>query len=225
MLKSILAAVMIIGLSTISPPAQGPTSDNGQYTTTNRLHANGEAEAGGFIRDSNVDPSESTRNYAGLLPAHIQKPIGAAISPVETMQVPPAGEDELDQEISISYRVINELDLDANVDTVIQLFGEPLERTTDPLLGTEEFHYSELTIGVYEDLVDYIVIPASANQLQLGDVTVTVEMEELKRMLGQPDYTAEDGLVYVQDEVCLKLFYGENETELDTVQIYWLSHI
>ncbi|WP_020618825.1 hypothetical protein [Paenibacillus daejeonensis] len=244
MLKSILAAMMIIGLSTISPTAQGPTSNHEHFSYTYPPLAAGKAEIGGSIGTHPGVPAETTQELAGLLPAHIQKPIGAAVPGTETVHVPESLNHDVpvvtehnevesvehepaEQEpaLELGYRQVNGLDLDADADTVLQLLGDPEERTTDPLLGTEEYHYAAQTVGLYEDLVDYIIVPASAGQVQLGNVTIPLDMEQLKQHLGEPDYTAEDGLVYVQQEVCLKLFYGENEAELDSVQIYWLSHI
>ena len=229
MLKSILAAMMIIGLSTISPTAQSPTSDQEHFTHTYPPLAAGKAEVGGTISIDLPVPVETTRDLASLLPAHIQKPIGVAVQGTDTTDTPVAPDNaavpEQESVLEISYHQVNGLDLDSDAATVVQLLGEPAERSTDPLLDTEEFHYPAQTIGLYEDLVDYIIVPASAGEVQLGDATIPLEMEQLRQLLGEPDFTAEDGLVYVQHEVCLKLFYGENEAELDSVQIYWLSHI
>ena len=162
MLKWTFAAVMILGLSTISPAAQAPV----------------------FLYD---DPAPEA----------------------------PAPE--------LAFETINGVAMDGDLSEVLAVLGEPTERTTDELLGTEEYHYPGLTVGLYEGLVDYVVVPASAGSVRLGDTEIALELAQLRELLGEPDLVADDGLVYVRGPLALKLFTDAEGSVLSTLEVFWAA--
>lgn len=164
MLKWTFAAMMILGLSTISPAAQAPIF----------LYNNPAAE--------NTAPAPE-----------------------------------------LVFETINGVAMDGDLKEVLAVLGEPTERTTDELLGTEEVHYPEMTVGLYEGLVDYVVIPASAGSVRLGDTEALLELAQLRELLGEPDLVAEDGLVYVQGPLALKLFTDGEGSVLSTLEVFWAA--
>ncbi|MFS0723811.1 hypothetical protein [Paenibacillus sp. 1P07SE] len=271
MLRLKLAAVMIIGLSTISPPAEGPSTENGSYTPAPSYHPSGTAA----LEEASVREPGFTMDIhlplVGLLPVQQRQSVGAASSgyespgtdairpsaddsggpsaaPEESLaaapeesqssapedaaaaapeEAPATAEPVRDDEAStLNYQMINGLDLSADREAVTRLFGEPLAIVPDDWTpGMEEYQYRDIRVGLYEDYIDYLIVPVSAGQVRIGDVTAALDMEQLQELLGEPEFTAEDGLVYIQDGVCIKLFFEDNGTDLSTLQVYWAAHV
>lgn len=172
MLKWTFAAVMILGLSTISPAAQAPV----------------------FLYDDSASEVSLTESSAPEVPAP-----------------------------EIAFETINGVAMDGDLSEVLAVLGEPTERTTDELLGTEEYHYPGLTVGLYEGLVDYVVVPASGGSVRLGDTEAVLALTQLRELLGEPNHVADDGLVYVRGPLALKLFTDAEGSALSTLEVYWAA--
>ncbi|OUS74967.1 hypothetical protein B1748_19800 [Paenibacillus sp. MY03] len=129
-------------------------------------------------------------------------------------------------EEGILLRSVQELTLYDDRAAVIGKLGEPRGVTQD------EF-YSDLVIMEYEDLrvvfageyIQAIDIPGDAKKILLDDVTVPMTVADLKAVLGEPDYIAEDGIVFQRDEALLKLFLDEETGELAYISYYHLATV
>jgi len=132
----------------------------------------------------------------------------------------------LGAEEGILLRSVQELTLYDDRAAVIGKLGEPRGVTQD------EF-YSDLVIMEYEDLrvvfsgeyIQAIDIPGDAKEILLDDVTVPMTVADLKDVLGEPDYIAEDGIVFQRDEALLKLFLDEETGELAYISYYHLATV
>jgi hypothetical protein len=87
--------------------------------------------------------------------------------------------------------------------------GDPLAVTNDPLQGTEEYQYADVTVGVGEGYVLYVhVSPSQAQQfgLQVNGVGIDPMKDNVQSTLGKPYFIAEDGDVYMRGNNALKIY-------------------
>ncbi|MNO41102.1 hypothetical protein D3C76_312660 [compost metagenome] len=87
--------------------------------------------------------------------------------------------------------------------------GNPLTVTNDPLQGTEEYQYVDVTVGVGEGFVLYVhVSPTQAQQfgLQVNGVGIDPVKDNVQSTLGKPYFIAEDGDVYMRGNNALKIY-------------------
>ncbi|MBY3623112.1 hypothetical protein HGO21_26765 [Acinetobacter sp. CUI P1] len=87
--------------------------------------------------------------------------------------------------------------------------GNPLTVTNDPLLGTEEYQYADVTVGVGEGFVQYVhVSPTQAEQfgLHVNGVEIDPLKDNVQSTLGNPYFIAEDGDVYMRGNNALKIY-------------------
>ncbi|WP_028563194.1 hypothetical protein [Paenibacillus pinihumi] len=125
-----------------------------------------------------------------------------------------------------TFGTVNGIGLDDSPSEVRKKAGEPLKVERDEILQDREEHiYANETIGYSGDEIEFIKITNEQDTVDLDGVKVPMEIVELKKRLGSPDFTAEDGLVYIRDEICLKLFYEQGTTQLESLQVYWLANV
>ncbi|GBF77244.1 hypothetical protein PA598K_05780 [Paenibacillus sp. 598K] len=249
MLKWTFAAVMILGLSTISPAAQAPVFlyDNPVLAlevmeTDTAIAPYASTVSPSDIPEDGYGPSDdaevkSPEREAALTPEAAapeesdRASLHPGVSAPEAFQTgasePEASEPEASEPEApapeVRFETINGVAMDGDLSDVLAALGEPTERTTDELLGTEEVHYPKLTVGLYEGLVDYVVVPASAGSVRLGDTEALLALAQLRELLGEPDHVADDGLVYVRGPLALKLFTDEGGSALSTLEVYWAA--
>ncbi|MDF2836910.1 MAG: hypothetical protein K0Q63_2550 [Paenibacillus sp.] len=153
--------------------------------------------------------------YAGSLAS--EEPIAATpvVQATETAAAEP-----------ILLRSVEELTLYDDRAAVIGKLGEPQGVTQD------EF-YSELVIYEYERLkvvffgeyIQSIDIAEDVKEVLLDDRYVATTLTDLKEALGEPDYVAEDGIVFQRDEALLKVFLDEASGELSSISYYHLATV
>ncbi|RIX48707.1 hypothetical protein D3P08_23710 [Paenibacillus nanensis] len=71
------------------------------------------------------------------------------------------------------------------------------------------YYYPDVHVAFYDGLVQYVEVPL-AEQIEINGKSVPMTEEGLKACLGQPDFIAEDGIVFQRDEAVLKLFIDES---------------
>jgi hypothetical protein len=144
------------------------------------------------------------------------------IDPTETAEM---GAD-LPQD-QLSFRVINGIDLNWSKDQLITEADIPTDLVKNEMMGTVELVYPNVTVGLYNGQIDYLIIPADTDEIMIGGVEIPMDAVSLRGFLGKPDYAGEDGDVYERDGICLKLFYAEGtgSMKLESVQIYWSAAV
>jgi|GEM_PF-3014924 len=212
MLKWTFAAVMILGLSTISPAAQAPV-----FLYDYSLEAQPAGESGDVAADESPAPEETAA--APEASGYTEPEPGVSAAETTLSEVADSGAPAPE----FAFETINGVAMDVDLSEVLAVLGEPTERTTDELLGTEEYHYPGMTVGLYEGLVDYVVVPASAGSVRIGDTETLLELAQLRELLGEPDLVADDGLVYVRGPFALKLFTDAEGSALSTMEVFWAS--
>ncbi|GGG09059.1 hypothetical protein [Paenibacillus abyssi] len=126
----------------------------------------------------------------------------------------------------VSFQQVNGISLTDNLITIEDKLGQPVTIEKDALLPERKEHvYDNTVLGFSGDYVEYIKVTADQGVVKIGDKELVFEMDHLVTTLGTPDYIAEDGLVYVQDGISLKLYYKEDGKQLDSLQVYWSSQV
>lgn len=142
----------------------------------------------------------------------------------EANKGPTAEEQVLEEDFGLSLAVVNGVPLDASAEEVKDLAGKPIAVLEDRVLpDSEEWFYPNMTIGFYDSEVEYIIIPADISEFQVGEFRFHVDYDELRAAFGEPDFVAEDGIVYVRGNHCMKLMISEQTQVMTAVHFYW-SH-
>ncbi|HIW31963.1 MAG TPA: hypothetical protein IAA29_04165 [Candidatus Paenibacillus intestinavium] len=163
--------------------------------------------------------------------------IGGIISPIQLNNVMPIAElatvdtteqsaimvTKPSQEI-ITLNMVNGISLYDDVSTVIEILGAPEQISSDPyFVEYEMYEYSNMTISFIDDTIDSVEVWTDASSITLDQVEIPATIESLQLALGDPDYVAEDGLVYQRDEAVLKLFIDQDSKQLQSIAYYHIA--
>ncbi|MDF2647584.1 MAG: hypothetical protein K0Q73_3389 [Paenibacillus sp.] len=111
-----------------------------------------------------------------------------------------------------------------DTESVIAKKGYPLTIVQDPrFIGALTYEYSDMDIGFQDDIVTFVQIPAKVGHVQINDQRIPLTITDVKRLLGEPDYVAEDGIVFQRGEALIKLFIESETQELISIDYYHLS--
>lgn len=119
------------------------------------------------------------------------------------------------------YETLNGIALADTAQDVIRKLGEPLEVTQDPLLGTTEYHYKDMTVGLFDGLTDYVHVEPSAKSIQVNDQSILLTTGHITDSLGHPYFKGEDGDVYVQDHQVIKVFKDHLDGNIVGVDLFF----
>lgn len=105
--------------------------------------------------------------------------------------------------------------------TLYEIKGKPLSVEQDPLFPHERILvYEDCKVGIYEQFIQYVVILPEAGTFELDGTTLPMQTDRLKKALGEPDWIAEDGLVYRSGNNVLKLFIQPGSGRLTSVHYF-----
>jgi hypothetical protein len=115
---------------------------------------------------------------------------------------------------------VNGISLYDDVKAVTDKLGQPLSKSRDPNLGElEVYAYPEMNIGFSNGIVSYVEVLVAAGTVNIDGISIPINEEDLKKALGEPDYVAEDGIVFQRKEALIKLF-----TSMDTQKVTSLHY-
>ncbi|GAA0137349.1 hypothetical protein YSY43_41900 [Paenibacillus sp. YSY-4.3] len=110
------------------------------------------------------------------------------------------------------FESMGEVSLYDDRESVVRKKGEPLSINKDVYSGYTEYHYKDITVGLSEDLVYYVHMHmdestgAWAGVIQLNGQWLPLQKQEITQALGEPDFKAEDGDVYIRDLAAIKIY-------------------
>lgn len=104
------------------------------------------------------------------------------------------------------FNTLNDISLSDRRKDVLGKKGKPDKITKDPLTGYTEYHYKDVTVGLYEDQVYYVHLGANVKEMKVNRQWVAIQSTSLNRVLGPADYIAEDGDVYTRGYSAIKIF-------------------
>ncbi len=110
-------------------------------------------------------------------------------------------------------------------DDVIAKLGEPSDIEKDEFFADLEiYRYEGLRVAFAGDFIQYVDIDP-AHGLDIDGKPVEATREALVKALGEPDYKAEDGLVFQRDEALLKLFLDPQTGKPQAVSYYHIATV
>lgn len=125
------------------------------------------------------------------------------------------------KEVIKGYETLNGIALTDRTEDVVRKKGEPLKVTHDPLLGTIEYHYKDMSVGLCDGLTEYVHVKPSARSIQVNGQSILLTIGHISTSLGKPDFKAEDGDVYVQDQQVIKVFKDRSAGEITGIDLFF----
>lgn len=111
----------------------------------------------------------------------------------------------------------------APVEELLLTKGTPLNITPDPWQECLEYQYADMTAGICDGMVTYThVSPAQAGLygLKLNEVILNPADDNVRELLGYPDFIAEDGDVYIRGNAALKIYRNSITGEWDGIDLF-----
>lgn len=109
------------------------------------------------------------------------------------------------------FETVNDISLQDTKSEVLSKKGYPQHTEKDVILGSKEFIYDDVTIGIIDGTVTYIQVKNDAPYLKVNDVYMELTPRSIKDTLGKPDYVAEDGDVYIRGHQAVKVYLDEDQ--------------
>lgn len=163
--------------------------------------------------------------YASLShPVHEQTTNAAASSDWTT--VSHADINLEDEQSAFELQSVNGLSLYDDKITVERMLGEPVRILRDDYFSEfETYEYPNLNIVFNDGIMAEIRISGSADTIWIDDQEIPVSIEAFIQALGEPDYKADDGIVYERGENVLKLFINNDNGTLESIAYYHISSV
>lgn len=123
-------------------------------------------------------------------------------------------------------RTVNDISLYDDQSIVIEKKGEPELITEDPYIkGFEIYHYPDMKIIFSDGTVNFVEVLEGAETLTIDGIPIPATLQALKEALGEPDYIAEDGIVFQRREALLKVFIDSDTQKLTSIHYYHISAV
>jgi hypothetical protein len=121
---------------------------------------------------------------------------------------------------------VNGISLNDDVKAVIDKLGQPLSKGTDPFFAElVVYAYPEMNIGFSDGIVNYVEVLVAAGTVNIDGIPIPIEQEGLKNALGEPDFVAEDGIVFQRNAALVKLFTDIETHEVTSLHYYHHSNV
>lgn len=126
----------------------------------------------------------------------------------------------------ISLQMVNNISLDDDAKIVLDKMGEPQQISSDTLYEQSKIYkYPDMNIAFNDGFIEYVEVLGSASTILLDKSVVPATIEAVKGVLGEPDFIAEDGIVFQRNESLLKLFIDPDTGGLISITFYHLSSV
>lgn len=174
---------------------------------------------------------EVTEGVQVLQPIVSEAPPQAApvISIEGELSAKPVSEDDIsvacdDQPIS-ALQSVEGVTLYDTPESIVSKLGEPDKIEHDEIWPELTiYYYPSARVAFYSGQVQYVDVPA-AEHIMINEIDVPMTEAGLKACLGQPDFLAEDGIVFQRAEAVLKLFLDESTREPLYVSYYHMATV
>jgi hypothetical protein len=162
-----------------------------------------------------IQSAHAVQENLSLIPPLVMEESSPAVAP-------PPKEDKR----QFRFEMVNDISLQDDVNAVIAILGKPLSKQKDPFLSELEIYaYPKMNIGFSNGIVDYVEVLVTAGTAKIDGVQVPIEVEGMKKALGEPDFVAEDGIVFQRKQAFIKLFTSMETGEVTSIQFYNRSNI
>ncbi len=117
------------------------------------------------------------------------------------------------------YSRLNGISLADTREDVLRIKGKP-SHIVENELGDQEYQYQDVNIGFQDQWITYISVPAKVGTITLDGQKITLGRDEIRKALGKPDFSAEDGEGYINGLSALKVFTDSQTGALRSVDIF-----
>lgn len=117
------------------------------------------------------------------------------------------------------YSRLNGISLADTREDVLRIKGKP-SHIVENELGDQEYQYQDVNIGFQDQRITYISVPAKVGTITLDGQKITLGRDEIRKALGKPDFSAEDGEGYTNGLSALKVFTDSQTGALRSVDIF-----
>lgn len=117
------------------------------------------------------------------------------------------------------YSRLNGISLADTREDVLRIKGKP-SHIVENELGDQEYQYQDVNIGFQDQWITYISVPAKVGTIILDGQKITLGRDEIRKALGKPDFSAEDGEGYTNGLSALKVFTDSQTGALRSVDIF-----
>ena len=119
---------------------------------------------------------------------------------------------------------VNDITLYDDPAVVEEKAGHPVSITTDPLFEEMAVYgYHDMIVAFSYGMVAYVEVFPGAGSVKIDETTLSLTVEDLKEAFGEPDYIAEDGIVFQRGESLIKIFLEEGTENIISISFYPLS--
>ncbi|MFD2115615.1 hypothetical protein ACFSTH_06830 [Paenibacillus yanchengensis] len=124
----------------------------------------------------------------------------------------------------IHLNSVNGISLDDDMETVVEKKGTPQRITVDRYFAEFQiYEYADMNIIFRDNVMDSIEFDKEKSFLYLDESKIPVSIQTIRAALGEPDFIAEDGLVFQRNEAVLKLFINPDNGDLDFISYYHIN--
>lgn len=117
------------------------------------------------------------------------------------------------------YSRLNGISLADTREDVLQIKGQPSHIVTNEL-GDQEYQYPDVNVGFQDHWITYISVPQKVGTITLDGQIITIGKSEIRKALGNPDFSAEDGEGYTNGLSALKVFTDSQTGAIRSVDIF-----
>lgn len=226
----IVSGMMSAGIETSEhTPVQSPIIETKNDSEASILL--GEAAATPIVQSTEATPTPVAETIAAeTAPTPATENIATETAPTPAVETPEpiqATASTFEAEARpILLRSVEELSLYDDRATVIGKLGEPKGVTYDEFYSDMViYEYDRLKVVFFGEYIQSVDIAEDVEEVLLDDRYVATTLADLRNALGEPDYIAEDGIVFQRDEALLKLFLDEASGELISISYYHLATV
>lgn len=135
-------------------------------------------------------------------------PEGSAILDIEEEAVPAAA-------AVLQLASVEGVSLTDSKEELVSGKGNPVTKQGDDRIPDMEIYdYGHWEVAFRDNHILYVAVGAEASAIELDGVVYPFGYDQLKGVLGEPDFTAEDGVVYIRQGGALKLYLNPETGEL-----------
>jgi hypothetical protein len=108
-----------------------------------------------------------------------------------------------------NFNSVNGISLYDTKERIKAVLGPPQAVVKDPnLLELETYVYPLMKIGFSYGTADYVEVPVEAGSILIDNIRIETTVKAMKAALGEPEFIAEDGIVFQRNDAFIKLFFA-----------------
>lgn len=118
------------------------------------------------------------------------------------------------------FETLNGISLNDTKHDVWTKKGKPLQITRDRWTGCHEYHYEDAAVGICDGMVEYVHVEAAAGKIMVNGVRIPLKAHDIERVLGKPQFVAEDGKVFIRGFHAIKVYSEPGSGTLQGVDFF-----